>query len=300
MGKKKDKSSNDFSKVLKENKKKIEVIIGDAAERTLQEITDESIESITGTEIGSMIPITVTEAASAAVTDLPYTAIRTTYTDCLYSLYEMGIKTGQKQTLVVPLTSDATDDLEVDWRFGDILDALRKSTNIDMIWDDFPKKIMKKAATWAEDDNGDIAFVIRIPNVLMFYKSISKNKPSKPLVLDILAVITNASSKSIKKAKKNGMHDKMEEFSDRFAEAIVKTLGNYGVSSAHVPLWNEFYDIETGTAAANAWARALKESKPETLKRLSFATPDAVTLLEFNRHLIENINVDGVNGMKVV
>lgn len=296
MGKKHDK--HEFSKVLKENKKKITVTFdtwGDE-EKTLQEVTDASIEGIVGTPIESMVPITVTEAADSSVNDLPYLAIRTTYTDSLYSLYEMGIKTGQKQTLVVPLTSDACDDLEEDAEFSEILFALKKSTNISMIWDEFPRKVMKRAQSWKDDSSGDEMFVIRIPNICMFYNSIPKNKATRPLVFDILVVIPNASAKSLKKARKL-QEDNIEIFSNTFTSNIMRVLGNYGVSSAHVPVWTEFYRNET--TAAEAWIAALKGSKPSTLKRLSFATPDATTLLTFNRVLIDGVNSADC-GMKVV
>lgn len=298
MGKKKNKDKPEFSRILRENKKKITVSMGGVWDEphTLQEVTDESIEGIVGTPIDSMVPITVTEAAESAVNDLPYTAVRTTYTDSLYSLYEMGIKTGQKQTLVVPLVSDAAEELTDDPKMDTILYALNKSTNIGMIWDEFPKKVLKRAQAWADDESGDNMFVIRIPNICMFYNSIPKNKAALPLVFDMIIVISNASAKSLKKVRKSE-DDRIETFSSAFTSGIIKVLGNFGVSSAHIPLWMEFY--RNDDLAGKAWVDALKESKPNTLKRISFATPDAVTLLTFNRVMIEGVNSSDC-GMKVV
>lgn len=297
MGKK-NKEKSTFSKVLKENRKKIDIIVSpsDGSTKTLAEITDESIEAITGTPIESLVPVTVTEAAESSVNDLQYTAIRTTYTDALYSLYEMGIKTGQKQTLIIPLTSDAAEDLEQDDRFADILDALRKTTNLEMIWDDMPRKVFKRAAAWSVDDSGDPMFVIRIPNVCMFYSSIQKNVANSPLLFDLIVAITNVSTKSLRKAKKAGS-DRFSEFQESFTTNLVKIMANFGASSVHVPLWMEFFADEE--EAAVSWVNALKAGKPATLKRFSFATPDAITLLSFNRNLIENINSKEC-GMKVV
>lgn len=297
MGKKKDKDRSSFSKVLKENKKKIKVIVDSSSdEKTLQDVTDASIEGIVGTPIDSMVPITVTEAAESSVNDLPYTAIRTTYTDSLYSLYEMGIKTGQKQTLIIPLASNAVEDLDGDPNLSEIIYALKKSSNIGMIWDEFPRKIVKRAQAWADDEGGDTMFVIRIPNVCMFFNSIPRNKAARPLVFDIIIAITNASTKSLKRAKKM-QEDNIETFSATFASDLVKVIGNFGASSVHIPVWLDFYRNED--AASSAWVEALKEGKPSTLKRLSFATPDAVTLLSFNRGLIEGINKTDC-GMKIV
>lgn len=295
MGKK---NKDAFSKVLKENRKKIEIVVNsqDGETKTLAEMTDESIAAITGTPIESLVPVTVTEAAENSVNDLQYTAIRTTYTDALYSLYEMGIKTGQKQTLLVPLTSDAVGELEEDENFHDILYALWKNTNLCLIWEEIPRKIMKRAEAWASDESGDPMFVIRIPNICMFYSTIQKNVAASPLMFDLIIAITNVSAKSLKKAKKSGS-DRFSEFQKDFATSMVKIINNFGASSVHTPLWLRFFADEED--AAVSWVDALKAAKPATLKRLSFATPDAVTLLSFNRNLIENVNTKEC-GMKVV
>lgn len=293
---------NTFSKALRENQKRINVKLpGSDEEIRLVDATERSVEGISATPIDAMMPITAPEILENADTDLPYLAIRTSYTESVFSLYEMGIKSpaGRKQTIVVPLTLDAADDLwgDANVRLNSVVDILRRNTNIALIVDKFPKKVLKRVSSWADDEESARMFVIRIPNILMFHENVVKKQVATPFAFDLVIVITNTKEKSLRKAKKRDK-DTFDKFSEIFVRDIAAVLENFAISSVHFPLWGEFY--RDPYVAAHIWAAGLAEKKTPVLKRVIFATPDPEYLICFNQEAIRTINNDEGNGMRVV
>lgn len=292
-----------FQKVLSENQKKIKVQVeGWDEPKTLGEAVDETVEAVTASAIDALIPVSVTEAAENAVNDLPYMAVMTHYTDVVYSMYEVGLKSmGRKQTMVIPLSADAAEDIDGSDRWIRVLESFKKNTNIGMVMERIPKKVWKKAAAWADDRDGGRAFVIRIPNLLMFPKNIRKNEVTNPMLFDLLFLFVNVSEKSMKKAKKKGL-DEFNEFTKDLITDAVKALENFGASSVHFPLWDEFfsdaYDL------ARMWGDILTDTdtatKPKSLKRLVFSTSNPNLLICFNQELARVVNGNEGSGVRVV
>jgi hypothetical protein len=297
MGKKKDKDKS-FTNALDDNKKKINVQpIGWTEPKTLAEAIDDSVEKTTSCSINAMIPVSVTESAENQP-DLPYLAITTCYTDSIYSLYELGFKSqGVKQTLVVPLLRDSADDIFEDERLDAVIRALSRNTNIALVIDELPKKTWKKLKEWANDDDGGNMFVIRIPNLLMFHENVKKNEVTTPSLFDVLITVSNVSSKSLKKAKKSS-DEAIDDWTKAFTTDVVSIFDNFGVGSAHVPLWKEFF--RDPYVAAHKWAASLTEGKHSCLKRLTFSTTEPTLLTSFNGEMTRILNGDEGNGMRVI
>lgn len=293
--------TNSFAKALRENQKKINVMVeGWEEEKSLAEVTEETVNGIIATPISGMIPVTITEAVENALNDLPYLAISTLYTEAVYSAYELGMKNlGKRQTLIVPLTADAADDPFVDQRFSSVIDVLQKNTNIGLVLDEMPKKVFKKVRLWAEDENAGRMFIIRIPNLMMFHDNIVKGKTATPVLFDLVVLFTNATSKALRKAKKKSPDD-FKDFTTDFVKDTISVVRNFGASSVHIPLWQEFYPDEY--EAARIWAAQLTDdaNKVQTLKRLVFSTTDPNYLISFNQETARIINGDEGNGMRVV
>lgn len=313
MGKKKDKKK-DFGSILEANAKKIKIEVpGWEQIENVADMIQVSVSGTTACPLDAMIPATVTECAKSAL-DLPYMAISTNYTQHVYSMYELGIKSQHIQTLVVPLYSDAAEGLLKNDRFSDLYDTMCKYTDIALVYDEVQKKISKKLESWADEEGGCPMFVIRIPNLLMFHESIKKDVVSKPVLFDLIIIVSNASKKTLKKLKKeqkpssdgvfaniNSRRDMFDEYSIDFINGLLSVIDNYGSSSVHIPLWEEFY--YDAYMAAVYWAsRLIETSKNRTgLKRLVFSTSDPKYLIEFNNNITSFINKDADGyGMRVV
>lgn len=311
MGKKnKDKfKGKAFGTILDAHSKKIRVQGANwDSPKTIAECVEETLAGITACPSDSLIPIGVTETAENALS-LPYLAISSQYTQHVYSMYESGMKSQSKQTIIIPLCSDAAEGLKHNKTFMDAYETMASCTNIELVFSEIPKKVWKKLAAWADEDGGARMFVIRIPNLLMFHESVKKDEVAKPIVFDLIITVSNVTEKSLKKAKKNSVTsisgarkepDQFDMFIDDFVRDTLSVIDNYGASAAHFPLMDNFY--HDAFDAAIHWAARLTEtSKSRTaLKRLVFSTKEPKFLIEFNNNMTSLINKDEGCGMRVI
>ena len=248
---KKNKLPN-FGKMLKENQKKILVSLK-GEDKKLSEVTEESVNGIVCTALSSVVPVSVTEAAENSVPGVKKITATTSYAQTAWSVYENALKNGEiKQTMLIMVP--ASD-------FGDILNGaspdmepLYSRSNIEMILNKFPEKMLKRVNKWSEStDQIPDMFVVKIPNVVLFTDSIRKNVTCSSKVFDVVICLIK-SDKSLKKLKKKDM----DEFNKTVDFAVSKTINilkDLGSSCIHMNIDERFISDPHDYAAV--WAKYL-------------------------------------------
>ena len=287
---KKNKLPN-FGKMLKENQKKILVSLK-GEDKKLSEVTEESVNGIVCTALSSVVPVSVTEAAENSVPGVKKITATTSYAQTAWSVYENALKNGEiKQTMLIMVP--ASD-------FGDILNGaspdmepLYSRSNIEMILNKFPEKMLKRVNKWSESiDQIPDMFVVKIPNVVLFTDSIRKNVTCSSKVFDVVICLIK-SDKSLKKLKKKDM----DEFNKTVDFAVSKTINilkDLGSSCIHMNIDERFISDPHDYAAV--WAKyLLAEMTNGIIASFTFCTTDTDTLVSFNDQLTKSFLYDSMN-----
>lgn len=286
MGKKKNKKKpNSFTKMLKENQQKITVLY-QGEKKTVSEATNDTVKEITAAPLEGMIPVSSSEAAENALTDIKQLSVSTSYAQNIFSMYEFALKYSDvKQTLVVGVQEDDIwNILNSDYPgYG----PLKERTNLSLVLNKFPQNYSKKLTNWANNDNGKRPdmFIIRIPNLIIFHGDIQKGEPSKSKFFDLIIQVLR--TRPLAKLKKK----KPAEFKDTvnfYVEGTSRALKNLGVSCAHIALDPDFY--KDPHDYAELWCEKLCDEKNKILMRVIFCTPDPDVLVSFNAQITESLS----------
>lgn len=277
-----------FSKMLKENAKKI-TVTKDGEEKTLAEMTQATIDNIVMVPHDGMIPVTVSEAAKNTVEGESSLTIATNYSDSVYSMYEFALKYENKQTLVLTLPADDVDEIfdgEEDSRLKEFLFG---RSNLKMVLERVPEKRIQKLKNWAkEKDVKKVeSYIIKFPELVLFCKEIKKHGPSNVKIFDLVVQVVR-SPKSIRKLKKKNQKE-FEETISKIVEDLSSTLKQLAIGCCHMNLDDRFFDDPHDYA--RIWAKFLDEDITKILNRMIFCTSDIDTMVSFNgemRRIVED------------
>lgn len=278
-----------FNKMLKENEKKILVNVkGD--EMKLSAATTASVDSIVCTSLDSVVPVSVSEAAENSVPGVKKIAVTTSYAQTAWSLYENALKNGDiKQTmLILAPESDIDDVFSGDY---EELEPLLGRTNIQMILDNIPEKLVKRVKKWYDGENSKVPdmFIVKIPNVILFTDSIKKNVPCNSKLIDIVVCFVR-SGKSLKKLGKKDK-EKFDEIIDFTVSKAISVLKDFGSSCVHTMLDERF--MVDAHDYADVWAKYLLEEKGKgIISSVTFCTVDTDTLVSFNNQITKEFLKD--------
>ncbi len=271
-----------FSKMLKENEKKILVTVK-GEEMKLSAATSASVDGIICTSLDSVVPVSVSEVAENSVPGVKKVSVQTSYAQTAWSLYENALKSGDiKQTmLIMTPESDIDDVLSGDY---EDLEPLYGRTNIQLIMESIPEKLIKRITKWHESDpvkNLDM-FILKIPNVILFTDSIKKNVPCSTKLFDLVFCFVRT-EKSLKKlAKKN--KDKFDEAVNFSVTRAISVLKDFGSSCVHTTIDHRF--MIDPHDYAEIWAKNLiEESEKGIISNFTFCTTDTDTLVSFNNQI---------------
>lgn len=291
--KKEEKKS--FTKVLKENAKDIKIIVGNGEEKTVNELTSETVDGIVASPMDGMIPATAAEAVDNAVPGATCLTISTKYARTVYCMYENALKYGDvKQSMMLTIPAEDIDSI-FDGTLQNAFGLLDKS-NVGLVIPKFPEKLQKRACAWAEEDDSSknpAMFVIKIPNLILFYGRLTKNEPATVKYFDLIINVVRT-SKSLKKLRKK-RPDEFKELMNFVVTNSVNVLKEMGVSCVHIPLVNTFF--EDPHEYATAWCDALgaEAATNKILTRMEFCAADSDTLVSFTNQVIrELINHVGI------
>ena len=269
-----------FTKMLKENAKKITIMVKDE-ERTLASLMDESVEETIATSMDGIIPATAEEAATDSLNS-NMLGISVNYVQTAFSMYESSLKyQSAKQTMIITLPASSADEI-FDCSIPEF-NSLIARTDLALVLDKIPEKLKKRTLKFAEDDESNDMFVLKIPNIVMFYDSIRKREASKAKFFDIVVILvrTKKSLNKIKKKDKEGF----KELSSNIVEKTVDLMADLGVSCAHVTLDPMFFIDPHDYASASVKYLDAKDASKKLLSRIVFCTMDADTLAQFNGQL---------------
>lgn len=285
-----------FSKQLREEKKKIMLNI-QGEDVPLTKVVESSMNEMIATSLDGVVPVSVTEATKEAVSNAGVAInINTSYAQPAWSLYEYALKyPSQKQTLLI--TAPVEDSGIVMDREEDSLDWIRTRSNIDMLIENIPEKIIKRFAKWREDTDTQIPdiFVFRIPNVVLFTENIKKNESTKVKLFDVVILFVRGEKKLSKLKKKNP--DVFNETVDFTIQKAVSVLKQFGISSIHTEINEKFF--KDPYEYAKIWAKYLFSDKSDAgiLHRVVFSTTDTDVMVQFNGELSKQAfaSVGGAN-----
>lgn len=290
MSKKEKKPS--FSKMLKDNAKKIQLQIG-ATVTGLNDAIAASVDGIVCTSIDSVVPVSVTEATENMVAGAKKLAIGTSYGDVSYSMYEFALKYPVKQTLVSILpASDIEDVFE---GLCEQLEPLMGRSTLELVLDKIPEKSIKRMKNWANNPaHVPDMFVLRIPNLILFTSSIKKSLPSEVKTFDLVVLFVSSSKKLAKLKKKDKKEfERTVEFS---VEKAVSVLKDFGSSCIHVSVDERFFSDPHDWASV--WSKYLipEMNEKSILSRVNFCTKDPDVLVQvqqqFSTDLIETATIE--------
>ena len=274
-----------FSKMLKENAKKIVVTIK-GEEMKLTVATQASIDGITCTPLDSVVPVSVSEAADNSVPGLKKLSVSTTYAQTAWSVYESALKSGDISQTMFILTPESDIESVLSGEYEE-LEPLYSRTNLKMIMDELPEKIVKRINKWHSNKDSEGTkipdmFVIKIPNVILFTDSIKKNVPCSSKPFDLVICFLR-SDKSLKKlAKKN--EDKFNNLIDFAVSRAVSILKDFGSSCVHMNIDPRFM-IDPHNYA-ELWSKYLLQEKDKgVISNFTFCTTDTDTLVSFNNQI---------------
>ena len=278
-----------FSKMLKENEKKILVNVrGD--EMKLSAATNASVDAIVCTSLDSVVPVSVSEAAENSVPGVKKISVATSYAQTAWSLYENALKNGDiKQTMLI-----MAPETDIDEFFsGDYeeLEPLYGRTNIQLIMDSIPEKMVKRVKKWSDGENSKVPdmFIVKIPNVILFTDSIKKNVPCSSKLIDIVVCFIR-SGKSLKKLAKKD-REKFESIVDFSVSKAISVLKDFGSSCVHTMVDSRF--MSDPHDYADTWAKYLLEEREKgIISSVTFCTTDTDVLVSFNSQITKEFLKD--------
>ena len=271
-----------FSKMLKENEKKILVTVK-GEEMKLSAATSASVDGIICTSLDSVVPVSVSEAAENSVPGVKKVSVQTSYAQTAWSLYENALKSGDiKQTMLIMTPESDIDDV-LSGDYAD-LEPLYGRTNIQMIMDAIPEKLVKRITKWhnAEKKMDLDMFIVKIPNVILFTDSIKKNVPCSTKVFDLVFCFVRT-PKSLKKLAKKDV-EKFDEAVEFSVARTISVLKDFGSSCVHTTIDDRF--MIDPHDYAEVWAKNLiAESEKGIISNFTFCTTDTDTLVSFNNQI---------------
>lgn len=265
-----------LSRMLSENSKKITVMYK-GEEKTLAEMTEMSANAVVSVASDGIIPVTAAEAAENSIAGENKTTVISSYADGVFSAYEYCLKNNEKQTLFV---TAPVGDIERIFGFDEPypqIEMLRKRSNIDLIIDEIPTKYKKRLEKWAEDDEVATGiYIVKIPDILIFYDNIKKGEVSTTKCLDLIIQLVKT-DKSLKKLKKKG-GEKFQAISEEIIINSFNVIKELGVSSVHIDI-NEalFMDVQD---YCTKWITLISAENSKLINRIVFCTVDPVVLVE--------------------
>ena len=289
------KKKGSFSKVLKENAKKIRIMVGEET-KSVAEMTEETVGAITASPLDGIIPVSSTEAVENSIPGESGLTVMTTYAKVVFTLYEFALKNPSiKQSLIMQLpASDVENILDAD--FGAEYESLFTHTNLKLILDSMSEKRKNRLVKWSEEtvNNPDI-YVVKIPNVIFFYNTIKKGETANSRLFDLVLVFVRT-KKELHKMKKK--EEQFAELSDWVVKSTVGILRDLGIGSMHLALNDDFFDDVH--KFATSWAKNLSTNDNKILNRVVFSTMDPDTLASFQYQINMDLIMGGEKNIKVI
>ena len=289
------KKKGTFSKVLKDNAKKIRIAVGEET-KSVAEMTEETVGAITASPLDGVIPLSATEAVENSIPGESGLTIMTTYAKVVFTLYEFALKNpANKQALLMQLPASEVENI-LDGDFGTEYDSLFTHTNLKMILDGMSEKRKNRLTKWSEEtvNNPDI-YVVKIPNIIFFYNTIKKGETADSRLFDLVLVFVRT-KKALHKMKKK--EEQFLELSDWVVKNTVSIIRDLGIGSMHVALNDDFFDDVH--KFASSWAKNLSTDDNKILNRIVFSTMDPDTLASFQHQVKTDLITAGENGIKVI
>lgn len=268
-----------FSRMLKDNEKKVVVKIN-GEEKKLKEMIEDSASNVVCTSLDSVVPVSVNEAVENAVAGKSNTSVDVSYAQTAWSLYENALKfSDTKQTMLILATASDIEYI-LDGQY-DELEPLYGRTNLQLVMDAIPEKNWTRLKRWAnEPSKYPDMFVLRIPNLVLFTNSIQKNVATVVRTFDLVVCFVATEKKLYKTLKKHP--DTFKEISKFSVEKAISVLKDFGSSCVHITIDSKF--AASSYSYAETWLKAICQqvSKRDILTRFVFCTTDADSLVEFS------------------
>lgn len=220
-----------FIAMLKKHSGDIKVM-QNGEEKSVKELTKESIESIKACSFDSVIPEEAGDVAKGKKVDFHAT---THYSSPVYKLYELGVGSENTQTLV--LTFDANRS-ELAFIPGNdpFITKLYDVSNLYMILKD-AEKPLNKLRKWSEADLDSETeydmFVMNIPNIVMLKNTKVKDNTHGAIFVNLIIQIFKG-PRSINKLKKKDI--KVDEMTKFIIKCSLEDIKNYGCNNVILPL----------------------------------------------------------------
>lgn len=285
--KKKDKTKN-FTKMLKQHWEDIMIQTPDGDE-TLKHVTEDAANAITATTTEGVIPVDVNEAIENSVPSTE-TLMTTSFAKPSYSTYEFALKyKTAKQTMLLYLEAE-----DIDYFLSgkhQVTEGLYEKSNIGLVLNKMPAKIENRLSAWADADDGEELFILRIPDLVFFYREIKSGEVALTRRFDLIVQFmkTEKGLRKLAKSKREYL-----DFMDRMVSSTVEVLNAYGTSCVHLGIDDTVFGTSNCADYADTWCKYLLRSEKSLLKRLVFCSGDSLILSTFGGQLIKFVtNKDG-------
>lgn len=248
--KKKNKEKQSFTKMLKENQKKISIEI-DGEEKSIPTCTEESAENVICATLDALVPLSSEEAIKKKA-DIKFD-MDTRYSRAAFMLYENGVKMTHypSQTLSVIMDVEQATDW-MDYGMNPIIESLMTKTNLSMILGELEKP-RKKIEKWLqgkpEDDANHETMVLNIPNVVLFTGLVKKGEPSDAILFNLMIIMVRTKKPMDKIKSKN--NDLALEIETSVIDDVIDAAIKLGNSALLVDISNPFN--VTSESYANKW-----------------------------------------------
>ena len=307
MGKKKKKTKHveTLTEVLKENKKLIFVKKDENTKVSIAEATQESAENVTAVPIKGIIAVSAEDVAGRK--KLADSQIQMRYAKPVFTMYENALKMESKQTLMLTYTIDEAAEAINEAEKGSILYELSKRTNVQNILKkmDRPFNKLNKwiSAEWFSEEPSDEPdiFVIHIPDVVMFTKTVKMNEVSESIRFDLLIQVVKTEKKITKIFKKD--EDRYHEINHKLRESTIQLIKDLGIVCPNIQIDDAYNTL--GNEISLVWKTLLEKefSNDGTLAKyvdkLSFTTENSNVFIEFSNAMNElkdkiqkNVHID--------
>lgn len=279
-----------LQKVLKKHKEDIKVQ-KDGELFSLADLTRESAGGVIATSMNGVIPL-VEDIAPGSKNN--HVVVNVCYNDSVFSVFEFMLKKYAKQTLLKIVPVEEYEDIMKG--YSGSFNSVYERTNLQLILKEIGGKNERRIKNWAEESGGsNDLFILKVPDVVLFYGDIKKKDKSEASLFDIVIVFVKT-EKSLKKLKKKDP----SEFNKAMEFVVSKTaslLNDLSVESVHIDLDKRFYiDVHD---YAKIWAEQLIKSSSEgwTLNRAIFCTNDANTMVSFNKQITSDLYQNSLSVM---
>lgn len=302
MGKKKKKTKHveTLTEVLKENKKLIFVKKDENTKVSIAEATEESAENVTAVPVAGVLAVSAEDVAGRK--KLADSQIQMRYAKPVFTMYENALKMESKQTLMLTYTIDEAAEAINEAEKGSILYELSKRTNVQNILKKMDRPF-NKLNKWisAEPSEEPEIFVIHIPDVVMFTKTVKMNEVSESIRFDLLIQVVKTHKKITKIFNKD--EDRYHEINHRLRESTIQLIKDLGIVCPNIQIDDAYNTL--GNEISLVWKTLLEKefSNDGTLAKyvdkLSFTTENSNVFIEFSNAMNElkdkiqkNVHID--------